>query len=125
MVVRNLIDAGAELVCLCDLNPEMLDITVGALAGLSPRKPRLTQETRTVWDDPGIDAVVVATPDHWHGPLTIEACRAGKDVYVEKPHAHNIWESRQMVAAARRHDRVVQVGTQNRSAPYNRRPSTT
>lgn len=118
-VARNLIDAGAELVCLCDLNPERLEATAAELSEAMPRKPRLTTEVRTVWDDAGIDAVVIATPDHWHGPLSIDACRAGKDVYVEKPHAHNIRESRQMVTAARRYNRVVQVGTQNRSAPYN------
>ena len=118
-VVRNLIEAGAELVCLCDLNPERLETTAAELSEVMPRKPRFTKEVRTVWDDPGIDAVVIATPDHWHGPLSIDACRAGKDVYVEKPHAHNIWESRQMVTAARRYNRIVQVGTQNRSAPYN------
>ena len=68
-----------------------------------------------------VDAVIVATPDHWHGPLAIQACQAGKDVYVEKPHCHNIWESWRMVEAARKYERVVQVGTQNRSAEYNRK----
>lgn len=119
IVVRNLLEAGAELVCLCDLNPERLNSAAEELREALPRMPRLTREVRTVWDDPGIDAVVIATPDHWHAPLSIDACRAGKDVYVEKPHAHNIWESRQMVTAARRYRRIVQVGTQNRSAPYN------
>ncbi len=119
IVVRNLIEAGAELACLCDLNPERLESAAADLGEVMPRKPRLTQEVRTVWEDRGIDAVVIATPDHWHAPLSIDACRAGKDVYVEKPHAHNIWESQQMVVAARRYNRIVQVGTQNRSAPYN------
>ena len=120
IVVRNLIDAGAELVCLCDLHPERLESTAAELAAVMPRKPKMVQEVRKVWDDGEIDAVVIATPDHWHGPLAIEACRAGKDVYVEKPHAHNIWESRKMIEAARKYDRIVQAGTQNRSAPYNR-----
>jgi predicted dehydrogenase len=119
IVVRNLIETGAEIACLCDLNPARLESAATELAEAMPRKPRLTGEVRTVWDDPGIDAVVIATPDHWHSPLAIDACRAGKDVYVEKPHAHTIWESRQLVAAARRYQRIVQVGTQNRSAPYN------
>jgi predicted dehydrogenase len=60
----------------------------------------------------------MATPDHWHALGTILACQAGKDVYVEKPTSHSIWESRQMVNAARKYNRVVQVGAQNRSAPY-------
>ncbi len=119
IVVRNLIEAGAELVCLCDLNPERLESTAQELAEVMPRKPRMTQEVRRVWDDKEIDAVVIATPDHWHASLAIDACRAGKDVYVEKPHAHNIWESRQLVSAARKYQRIVQAGTQNRSAPYN------
>jgi predicted dehydrogenase len=119
IVARNLIEAGAELVCLCDLNPERLQTAAKELAEVLPRPPRLVADVRLVWDDPAIDAVVIATPDHWHALLAIEACRAGKDVYVEKPHAHNIWESRQLVAAARKYRRIVQVGTQNRSAPYN------
>jgi predicted dehydrogenase len=63
--------------------------------------------------------VIVATPDVWHAPITIDACRAGKDVYVEKPHSHNIWESGKMVEAAKKYNRIVQVGTQNRSKEYN------
>lgn len=77
------------------------------------------QDCRELLEDTDIDAVIVATPDHWHALGTIWACQAGKDVYVEKPSSHNIWEGRKMVEAARKYDRVVQVGTQNRSAPYN------
>ena len=69
-------------------------------------------------DDKRVDALVIATPDHWHALGTIWACQAGKDVYVEKPTSHSIWESRKMVEAARKHGRVVQVGAQCRSAPY-------
>ena len=74
-------------------------------------------DLRKVLDDKTIDAVVVATPNHWHALATVWACQAGKDVYVEKPLAYNIWEGRQMVAAARKHGRMVQVGTQSRSSP--------
>ena len=73
---------------------------------------------RKVLDRKDIDAVLVATPDHWHAIPTILACQAGKDVYVEKPLAHNIVEGRAMVEAARRHNRIVQTGTQHRSAPH-------
>jgi predicted dehydrogenase len=70
-------------------------------------------------DSKDVDTVVVATPDHWHTLASIMAVQAGKDVYVEKPHAHNIWESLQMIKAANKYNRIIQVGTQNRSAPYN------
>jgi predicted dehydrogenase len=75
---------------------------------------------RRVLDRKDVDAVLVATPDHWHAIPTVLACRVGKDVYVEKPLAHNIREGRAMVEAARKHDRVVQAGTQHRSAPHYR-----
>ena len=75
---------------------------------------------RRVLDDPGIDAVVVSTPDHWHALPTVMACDAGKDVYVEKPTAKAVRESRAMVEAARRNDRIVQVGTQQRSDDHFR-----
>jgi predicted dehydrogenase len=78
------------------------------------------QDFRKILDDPAVDAVVVATNHHWHGLTMILACQAGKDVYVEKPGCHNVWEGRKMVEAARKYDRVVQVGMQNRSAPYLR-----
>jgi predicted dehydrogenase len=74
-------------------------------------------DLRRVFDAKDVDAVVVATPNHWHALATVWGCQAGKDVYVEKPISHGIWEGRQMVAAARRHERVVQSGTQARSSP--------
>ena len=72
---------------------------------------------RAVLDDKTIDAVIVATPDHWHAPIAIMACQAGKHVYVEKPQSHNFRESRILVDAARKHSVVVQHGTQSRSNP--------
>ena len=82
------------------------------------KPPRTVQDFRRILDDKSIDAVVIATPDHWHAPATIWACQAGKDVYVEKPTSHSPWEGRQMVEAARKYRRIVQVGTQTRSAAY-------
>jgi len=73
-------------------------------------------DMRRLLDDASIDAVVIATPDHWHGPAAILACEAGKHVYVEKPCSHNVREGRLMVEAARRQKRVVQVGSQSRSS---------
>jgi predicted dehydrogenase len=78
------------------------------------------RDFRRVLDRQDVDAVLVATPDHWHAIPTVLACQAGKDVYVEKPLAHNIREGRAMVAAARKHNRVVQTGTQHRSAEHYR-----
>ena len=77
--------------------------------------PAVATDFRRVLDDRTVDAVTIATPDHWHALMTIMACQAGKDVYVEKPISHNIAEGRRMIEAARRHDRVVAVGTQRRS----------
>jgi predicted dehydrogenase len=82
------------------------------------KAPPVENDLRRVLDDPGIDALVVAAPDHWHGPATILACQAGKDVYVEKPVSHNVREGRLMIEAARKHKRIVQVGTQGRSRAH-------
>ena len=81
--------------------------------------PLAASDYRAVLDDKSVDGVIVATPDHWHALAAIHSCQAGKDVYVEKPPSHNCWEGRKMVEAARKYERVVQVGTQNRSAAYN------
>jgi predicted dehydrogenase len=80
--------------------------------------PKCVQDFRTMLDDKSVDAVVIATPPHWHSLATIWCCQAGKDVYVEKPQSHNGWEGRQAVRAARKYDRIVQIGLQNRSAAY-------
>jgi predicted dehydrogenase len=73
---------------------------------------------RAVLDHKDIDAVIVATPDHWHAPITVEACQAGKDVYVEKPMVHRPEDGLRVVRAARQHKRIVQVGMQGRTMPH-------
>ncbi|HLN00279.1 MAG TPA: Gfo/Idh/MocA family oxidoreductase [Bryobacteraceae bacterium] len=78
------------------------------------------QDFRRLFDRKDIDAVLIATPDHWHAAIAVLACQAGKDVYVEKPLAHNVGEGRAMVNAARRYNRIVQAGTQHRSSPHFR-----
>ena len=118
-VMRGMVEQGARVTHLCDLSPSRLARGAKFLASVQTGAPKQVKEMRRVLDAKEVEAVIVATPDHWHGPAAILACQAGKDVYVEKPHAHNIWESGRMVAAARKHKRVLQVGTQNRSAPYN------
>jgi predicted dehydrogenase len=77
--------------------------------------PKTETDFRRVLDNKDVDAITVAAPDHWHALMTIWGCQAGKDVYVEKPISHNVVEGRRMIEAARRHDRIVAVGTQRRS----------
>jgi predicted dehydrogenase len=78
--------------------------------------PVCVQDIRKVLDDKSVDVVSIATPNHWHSLMTVWACQAGKDVYVEKPLSHNVFEGRQCVVAARKHGRMVQHGTQSRSS---------
>jgi len=109
-----------DVAYLCDPDPTRNLQFAEVAREATGHVPRRVGDYRRVLDDPTVDAVVIATPDHWHSPLAVFACMAGKDVYVEKPLSHNVWEGRKAVEAARNHDRVVQVGTQNRSAAYNR-----
>ncbi|MBI5693929.1 MAG: Gfo/Idh/MocA family oxidoreductase [Verrucomicrobia bacterium] len=111
---------GARVVALCDVDPTFLEREAKAFRDRG-ETVALHQDLRRVCEDPTIDAVVIALPNHWHALATIWACQAGKDVYVEKPFSHDLWEGRQMVAAARKFGRVVQVGTQNRSSLLLRR----
>ena len=106
---------GARIAALCDVDEVILDKEVRELKEKNQTVAAYS-DLRRVFDDDQIDAVIIATPNHWHALATIWACQAGKDVYVEKPFAHNIWEGRQAVAAARKYGRVVQVGTQRRSS---------
>ena len=103
---------GAKVVAVADTYQPLVDKAVtastGALAGY--------QDFRRILDRKDIDAVFVSTPDHWHAPITILACQAGKDVFCEKPLSHTIHEAQRIVAAARKHNRVVQTGSQQRSA---------
>ena len=118
-VLGLMIDQGVDVSFVCDLYPDRLAQAVRSVGDKLGRTPKATTHFQEVLASGDIDAVLIATPDHWHALATIQACRAGKDVYVEKPHSHNLWESRMMVRAARKYNRVVQVGTQNRSGPYN------
>lgn len=109
-------DDGVTVKTICDVESKYLaerqDIAAKNQKGL---KPGTETDMRKVFDDKEIDAVVIATPNHWHALSAIWACQAGKNVYVEKPSSHNVWEGRKMVEAARKYDRIVQVGFQNRS----------
>jgi predicted dehydrogenase len=110
-----------QITCVADVNTAMFERHAPGIAACQDgRMPRFVQDFRRALEDPSLDAIIVATPTHWHALATVWGCQAGKDVFVEKPLAHNAWEGQQMVKAARKYERVVQVGTQNRSAPYNK-----
>jgi predicted dehydrogenase len=105
----------AEVVAIADPDASRLP-PAGAIAiEQQSSRPRLEGDFRRILDDRSIDAVVIATPDHWHAIPTVLACQAGKDVYVEKPDAHNMVEGQTMVAAMRRYRRIIQMGSQHRS----------
>jgi predicted dehydrogenase len=112
--------APVEVVSLCDVDMQQLD---GAAKIVSERqtsknKPRLYGDYREMLKEKDLDIVLVGTPDHWHALAMIAACEAGADVYVQKPISVDVREGQAMVAAARKHGRVVQVGTQRRSTPH-------
>ena len=106
-----------ELAGLVDVDDSHSERFVGALQKKGMTAPPVFRDIRKVLEDKNIDAVSIASPNHWHTLQTIWACQAGKDVYVEKPCSHNVFESKQIVAAARKYDRIVQMGSQSRSSP--------
>ncbi|MBX5495810.1 MAG: Gfo/Idh/MocA family oxidoreductase, partial [Bryobacteraceae bacterium] len=103
-----------QTVAVCDLRESYMDLAVQK----SRSNPKKYKDYRKLLDDKDVDAVVIATPDHWHAIQFIDACNAGKDVYVEKPLALTVYEGRKMVETAERTKRVVQVGIHRRSAKY-------
>lgn len=107
---------GVRVVALCDVDSEVLEKEAARLAGLGNAVAKYA-DVRKLLESKEIDAVSIATPNHWHSLMGIWACQAGKDVYCEKPVSHNVWEGRQLVNAARKHGRIVQAGTQSRSSP--------
>jgi predicted dehydrogenase len=102
-----------EIAALCDVDENLLQKRREELGG----KPQAFVDVRKLLEDRSIDAISIATPNHWHALMAIWACQAGKDVYVEKPCSHNFWEGSQLVRAAEKYNRIVQHGTQIRSAP--------
>jgi len=119
--LRNALRLGAQCVALCDVDDEQTAKTAESVKKNFDQSPELTtRDFRRVLDRQDVDAVIVGTPDHWHALPTVLACQAGKDVYVEKPLALTIGEGRVMVNAARRYNRVVQMGTQQRSGNHFR-----
>ncbi|MCK5067196.1 MAG: Gfo/Idh/MocA family oxidoreductase [Bacteroidales bacterium] len=109
-----------NVVCktLCDVDDGVLAEKAGLLVRMSHKEPILEKDYRKVIADKDIDAVIVGTPDHWHCLPTVEACEAGKHVYVEKPLANSVGEINVMLDAARKYNRLVQVGQQQRSGAH-------
>ncbi len=104
-----------RITTICDVDLRAADRARKIVERRSQTSPQVVQDIRRLLDDHAIDAISIATPNHWHALATIWACQAGKDVYVEKPVSHNVSEGRRTVETARKHARIVQAGTQCRS----------
>jgi predicted dehydrogenase len=112
------INKNVTIKTVCDVNSTKLAKAVAEVEKELGYRPGATDDMRAIFDDKDVDAVWVATPEHWHTLAAIWACQAGKDVYVEKNPSVNIFEGRKLVEAAKKYRRIVQIGFQNRSAPY-------
>jgi predicted dehydrogenase len=106
---------GVRVVALCDVDKNVLDRRAKSFQDRNEKVDKYV-DIRKLLDDKSIDVVSIATTNHWHSLMTVWACQAGKDVYVEKPCSHNVFEGRKCVEAARKYNRIVQHGTQNRSS---------
>jgi len=116
--LRELADKeNVEIAALCDCDELRLNKAAAECEKHSGKKPKTYGDYRKLLEETSIDAVSLATPNHWHALETVWACQANKDVYVEKPASHNITEGRRMIEAARKYKRIVQHGTQCRCSP--------
>jgi len=104
-----------ELAAFCDVDENVLDQRLAEVEKMGVKRPARFIDLRKLLDDKSIDAISIATPNHWHSLQAIWGCQAGKDVYVEKPLSHNWWEGRQLLRAVQKYDRIVQHGTNSRS----------
>jgi len=107
-----------QLLYLCDVMKSQRERAAKKFAEFIDYKPDLENDIRKVIDNPEVDIVMIATPDHWHTPGTVMALKGGKHVYVEKPCSHNMFENELIVAAQKKYDKFVQMGTQQRSSPH-------
>jgi predicted dehydrogenase len=108
--------ANVEIAAVCDVDESVLNSRIADIEKATGKRPAAFTDLRKLLEDKSIDAISIATPNHHHTLQTIWACQAGKDVYVEKPCSHDMFEARQVVAAAQKYGRMVQQGTQQRSA---------
>jgi predicted dehydrogenase len=106
-----------EILYIVDVDEEIGQSRVEQVAGRQSTRPKFVRDMRLAYEDPAVNIVSIATPNHWHALAAIWAIQHGKDVYVEKPVSHNVSEGRRIVEAARKHGRIVQTGTQSRSNP--------
>ncbi|MFT3946188.1 MAG: Gfo/Idh/MocA family oxidoreductase [Agriterribacter sp.] len=106
-----------EIIHICDVDSQSMDKCIAAVNKIQGSAPKGTPDFRKALEDKALEAMVIAAPDHWHAPAAILACKAGKHVYVEKPCSHNPHEGELLVAAARKYNRKVQMGSQRRSWP--------
>ncbi|MFO0878502.1 MAG: Gfo/Idh/MocA family oxidoreductase [Gemmataceae bacterium] len=107
---------GVQVVCVVDPDTRTFNKRIKQVEKKGGNTPRVEQDIRKALEDKSIDAISIATPNHWHALMTIWGCQAGKDVYVEKPCSHNVHEGRIAVEMARKHNRIVQHGTQSRNS---------
>lgn len=112
---------GARIAALCDVNTAQTERGSVMVEKATGEKPKIYQDLRKLYDDKDIDVVSIATPNHWHALAAVWACQAGKDVYSEKPASYNIFEGVEMLNAARKLNRIVQIGMQGRSMAYKRK----
>src|SRR6266567_743117 len=108
----------AHIGALCDVNTAATERNEQVVLKSQSDKPKIYQDLRKLFEDKDIDAVSIATPNHWHALATIWACKAGKDVYCEKPACYNIYEGQRMLQVSRETKRMVQIGSQHRSTPF-------
>ena len=113
-----LVNKNVVIKTVCDVKTTRLEAAVAEIEKDLGYRPATTKNMQEIFEDKDIDAVWIATPEHWHALATVWACQAGKDVYVEKNPTVNIWEGRKMIEAAEKYKRIVQIGFQNRSAGY-------
>ena len=107
----------AEVGFICDVDEAAMNKAIAAVEKITGKRPKGIKDVRQLLEVKDLDALAIAAPDHWHAPAAIMACQAGKHVYVEKPCAHNPAEGEMLVEAARKHNRLVQMGSQRRSFP--------
>ncbi len=109
-----------EIAAICDIDDSVASKCLATMEKMGIAKPKTYVDIRKLLEDKSIDAISIATPNHWHCLMAIWGCQAGKDVYVEKPCSHNLWEGQQLVKAANKYNRIVEHGTQIRSIPVIR-----
>lgn len=112
------INSNVVIKTVCDVNDLKAAKAISQIEKGLGYKPQRSKEMKEVFNDKDVNAVWISTPEHWHSLATVWACQAGKDVYVEKNPSISIWEGRKMIEAAEKYNRIVQIGFENRSAPY-------